>query len=290
MIIMALPCFGVAWAESFFPYPMPPDSMQNFQPRCDYIVSRFWNRCNFDHAMTKPQRFNEAFGDWCRIMAHASADTVYAAVDGLLKRFEKKGGPETLALAQMAEGWLYSDTSSMHSEELMRPFAKAAAHHKKIGKDDKAHFAAIEKVLSASMVGATVPDMQLERPDGSRCHLGELCKGSVLLFFCTPGDPDCSISRIRFDTDPDTRALIDRGELTIISVFPGKPDAAWADDAKNYPANWHNVAMPDADAYFRLGKLPQMYFLNSERKVLAKNLDTDYLLGAFKVTNERRKK
>ncbi len=279
-----------AQQESLFTYPVPPDTMLNFQPRCDYIISRFWDRCNFEQALLHPDEFNKAFGDWVNIMPHASADTVHNAIDRLLARFTKKGGDQALALARLAENWVYSDTAELVSEEIMLPFARVAANHKKIDKADRRHFAAIEKVLTSSMVGQTLPDLEFVRPDGAKGHLSDIARGSVLLFFCDPVDPASSFPRIRLDTDPDTRALIDRGELTIVTIYAAEPDSKWLDNVKDYPENWHNVAIPDAAEYFGKIEPPMLYFLNSGLKVLAKNLSTDYLLGAFKYTNDSRKK
>lgn len=281
---------GAQIQENLFVYPTPPDTMTLFQPRCDYIISRFWNRTNFDQALLHPAEFNKAFGDWVSIMPHASADTVHNAIDRLLARFGKKGGDKTLAVARLAEAWVYSDTSELHSEEIMLPFARAAAAHKKIDKSDRAHFAAIEKIINSSMVGSTLPDLEFFCPDGSKGKLSDIAQGSVLLFFNEPGDPRSSIVRIRFDADPNTQALIEDRELTIVSIYPHKPDAKWTEEAKDYPANWHNVAIEDAAEYFGKIAAPQLYFLNSELKVLAKNMTQEYLLGAFKYTNENRRK
>lgn len=277
-----------ASAEGLFVYPSPPDSVMNLQPRCDYIISRFWDRCNFDQALVHPAEFNKAFGDWVGIMPHASADTVHASIDRLLARFAKKGADKTLALAQLAENWVYSDTSQLYSEEIMLPFATAAAHHKKIDKKERAHFAAIEKVLSSINIGCTLPDLAFTRADGSEGKLSDVCRGSVLLFLNEPDEPECSFMRIRFDTDPNTRELIEDGELTIITVYPLKADEKWTSAAKDYPANWQNVAIEDFDEYFGKVRAPQLYFLNSARKMLAKGMSQDYLLGAFKYTNENR--
>ncbi len=52
-------------------YPMPPDSVMELQPRCDFIISRYWQRCKFDYAMLHRDKFNEAFGEWVTIMPHA---------------------------------------------------------------------------------------------------------------------------------------------------------------------------------------------------------------------------
>lgn len=290
LLILALASPLKMSAVGLFTYPSPPDSMQAFQPRCDYIISRFWERCNFEQAMRHPDEFNTAFGDWMHIMPHASADTVHASIDHLLARFAKKGGAETLALAKMAEAWVYSDTAQLRSEEIVYPFVKAAAHHKKINKEERAHFQQLEKRLDASMVGSTVPDLEFVRADGTKGKLSEVTRGSVLLIFTDPDDAGCSIARIRFDTDPNTRALIERGELSVVNIYPGAPTESWTKSAKDYPANWQNVAIADAYDYFEKGQMPMLYFLDSKRKVLAKELTVDYLLGAFRVTNESRKK
>lgn len=276
--------------EKLFDYPTPPDTMQQLRDRCDYIVSRFWNRCNFERAMREPDKFNADFGAWVNIMPHASADTVYTAIDNLLARFAKKDGATTLRLAQMAEAWLYTDSSEIFSEELILPFVRAAASHKKIAKNDKAHFSNILQILESSTEGATVPEIEYYLPDGSKGRLSNTESGSILLFFAKPLDAACSMARLRLDTDANTRALIKSGQLNIINIFPGEPSEEWIKDTESYPAEWLNVAMPKAEEYFRLKELPEFYFLNSERKILRKDLNLNYLLGAFKVTNESRKK
>lgn len=277
-------------AEPLFSYPVPPDTMQYLQQRCDYIISRFWDRCNFDRAMREPERFNADFGAWINIMPHASSDTVFTAIDNLLGRFTKKNGDVTLRLAQMAENWLYSDTSEIISEELVLPFARAAASHRKIDKQDKAHFRRLLQVLESSMEGASVPDIEYILPDKTKGKLQNTASGSILLMFTEPREAVSSMARLRLDTDPNTRALIKSGQLNIINVFPGEPTEEWFKDAEEYPADWLNIAMPEASEYFRVSSLPEFYFLNSERKILKKGLTLDYLLGAFKVTNESMQK
>ncbi len=269
-------------------YPMPPDSMASLQARCDYIVSRYWERCKFDYAMLHPDKFNAAFGEWLSIMPHASADSVHAAVDNLLARFKKKG-PETLAIARMAREWLHSDTAEMHSDELYMPFALAASTHKKIKKEDRALFAADYKRLSSSSIGQTVPPVEMILPDGRRMNLGEIKGASVLLFFDAPGNVDSSVARIRLQTNPDVRDLIDRGELAILFVNPGEPTEEWKAESAKLPEKWIKAAMPDAGDYFDLRVMPQFMYLNEKHKVLGNNMDYVYLINAFEVANKLQK-
>ena len=180
-----------------FVYPTAPDSITHLQRRCDYIVSRFWDRCNFEVAMLHKDKFNTAFGDWVNIMPHASADTVYNSITRLMNRFPKN--PDVaLQLGQMAEEWVYSDTSQIYSEDIFLPFAQAVRDHKKIGKADKARFARNAKIIESSRVGAKLPDIEFIRPDGTRGNLGEIKSGSVLLFFNHPDCSDCNMARTEY--------------------------------------------------------------------------------------------
>lgn len=279
-----------AASGDLFIYPVPPDTMMALQPRCDYIVSRFWDRCNFGTAFTKPDKLNRAFGDWISIMPHATADTVFHAIDRLMAHFAKKG-PETLQLATLAENWLYSDTAQIHSTELYLPFAKAAANHKKIKKADKARFASHAKIIESSSVGANVPDIPFTYADGSKGSLADINgKGSILLFFNDPDCFDCTMARIRLGADPNTRELIERGELVVLSIYPGEPDEEnWEKAKAAANKEWTAIAMPEAYDYFDLRSTPLFVFLNSRRKVLATDLDVDYLMGAFRTANQAAK-
>lgn len=278
-----------ASAAVLFDYPSPPDSIENLQDRCDYIVGRFWERCNFDRAMLNKAQFASAFSDWVEIMPHASAQTVHASIDNLLERFSKKSDV-TMELARMAERYLYCDSAEIRSEELMLPFAAAAAKVKKAPKEEKAHFENMARILSASSLNATVPPLAFVRLNGSKGNLGEITGKSVLLFFANPDDLDTTVARIRLSSDKNTSELIERGELAVVYINPDIPSAKWAEECKGLPENWTCVSIPDAHKYFDLSTPPNFYFLNSHHDVLAKNLDSDYLLGAFRTANQARKR
>ena len=73
-----------------FTRPVPPDTMMALQPRCDFIVTRFWDRCNFEQAFLHPEKLNAAFGEWVMIMPHASADSAHVAIEKLLQKVENR--------------------------------------------------------------------------------------------------------------------------------------------------------------------------------------------------------
>lgn len=265
-----------------FPYPVPPDTMQLFQNRCNYIVNRFWDRCNFDRAMKEPEKFNTVFGDWISIIPHASADTAHVAIDNLLKRFTKKGDV-TLQLANMAENWLFSDTAQYLSPEVYLPFAKAAATNKKISKADRARYEGQVRILESSSVGATVPPIAIVKSDGTSGTLDEITGNSIFLFFNDPECMECSMARVRFNADPSTQELVKNGELTIVSIYPGETtDESWTKARADIPEGWQCIAMPEAYDYFDIRSLPAFYFLNKDHKVLLSGTNESYFLNSFR--------
>lgn len=292
LVLIALTSFmprGASASGDLFVYPTPPDTMNLLQSRCDFIISRFWDRCNFETAMIHADKFNTAFGDWISIMPMASADSVHASITRLMNRFPKN--PEVaLRLATMAEEWVYSDTSQIYSEDIFLPFAQAARDHKKINKADKARFARHAKIIESSRLGATVPAVPIVYADGTSGNLDQVTKGSVLLFFNDPDCSECNLARVRLDIDFNTNALIDRGELSVVSIYPDEPDAKWKEAAKDFNPKWIICAMPLADEFFDMQGTPKFIFLDSHHKVLAKDMDINYLLGAFQAANSLHKK
>lgn len=279
---------GKAADNELIPRPVPPDTLLNLQPRCDFIINRFWDRCNFEQAFLHPEQLNAAFGEWIMIMPHASADTVHNSIDRLIARFAKSG-PNTLRIAEMAENWLYSDSAQFRSEEVYLPFAKAAASHKKISKAEKARFAQQVQIMETTGLGMTVPDLKFTRSDGSAGSLADAVGSSVLIFINDPDCSDCNLARVRLSADFNTNQLLKDGELTIVSLYPGEPDnREWQDAVKSYPDTWIVGAMPDADLYFDLRESPTLIFLNKNHKVLAKGMPVDHYLNAFRVVNSQK--
>lgn len=287
--LLAAATTAKAASGDLFTYPSPPDTMVTLEARCNFIVSRFWDRCNFGTAFKSPAKLNAAFGDWIAIMPYANADTVYNSIDKLLARFEKKG-PETLSMAMMAENWLYSDTAEMRSTEVYLPFARAAVSNKKISKAEKARFESHVKIIESSSVGSIVPDIPIIYADGSKGSFASVQGASILLFFNDPDCMDCNFARIRLSADPNTRELVERGELTVVSIFTGDiHNDGWQKSIDSTPQGWLTVAMPDADVYFDLRRSPLFSFLNARHRVLVSNLDVDYLLGVFRTANTQSK-
>lgn len=262
-----------------FPYPTPPDDMENLDERCDFIISRFWRQCDFKSALSKQDKLRSTFADWISLMPYANADTVHAAIDQVIAK-NAKSGPLTLALARMAEECVYSDSAEVVSAEIFLPFAKAAAEHKKINAADRKHFAEIVQKIENTTNGKPVKHFEIIQPDGIKGTLDNYRTQIVVLLFNSHKNTDSSITRVRLSADHNINQMIEKGLVTIVSVEPGPANNEWLAATATYPNNWVIGAMPDANDWFELQSdgSPTIYMLDGRHRILSKGLSTDSLM------------
>lgn len=281
LIVALTACSGLRAADGdIFPYPVPPEDMQTLGERCDYLVTHFWDRCDFKSAFSTKDKLNNTFGDWISFMPYATADSVHVAIERLLESV-KKSGPHTLGIARMAESWCYSDTAFIFSEEIYYPFAKAAANHGKIKGDDKALFKKQVQIIENTYTDGRIKHLEYTTLDGQRHSLDETRTQIIILMFGDYENDNCALSRIRLSADINATALIKAGLLTVINIQPSAAGDEWRGAASSYPADWVNGASADAAEYFPLRRSPEFYLIDSRHRILAKNFDIEGLLNAL---------
>lgn len=280
LAVLALAPVATAADGDLFPYPKPPEDMSGLTERCDFLVGRFWNQCDFKGAMSKKDKFDNTFGDWISFMPYATADTVHAAIDRLIKKNEKNG-PVTLELARMAEKWAHSDTTDTYSDEIFLPFAKAAATHKKIPAAERARFESQVKIMENTVLGQPVGHLDYVKTDGTKASLADTRTQLIVLFFNDHECDDCNMARVRLSADINATALIKAGVLTVLSIEPGDASTEWLAAAASYPQEWIIGSSADADEYFSLREFPSIYLLDSRHRLLAKEMNIDSLLATL---------
>ena len=282
--IFTLICLTSSAQDSFFQYPTPPESIEGFYPRCNYIVEHFWDRCEMKNAFSSKVKFKKAFNDYVSFAIYAGKDTVFASIDNLIDRVSKQ--PKNLVtLGLIAEECLYCDSAELYSEELYYPFAKAIAFSKKISQAEKARFARQEKILANSQVGMVAPDFSFVMSDGQKSNFGQHKGCRTILMFSDPNCDDCRMLFVRLSADFNMRQLIEKGQIRFVAINPGEADNDWKMAVKDFPATWIVGASEEVEEYFDLDNLPATYYLDSEQKILSKTIDSNKLLEMFRMLN-----
>lgn len=268
-----------------FPYPVPPADMERLDERCDYIITRFWQQCDFKSAMSKSDKLRSTFADWISMMPYANADSVHKAIDKVILTVSKSA-PQTLMLAQMAEAFTYSDSADIRSAEIFLPFAKAAANHKKIDAQNREYYSKIVQRLENVRNGKPVQHLEFITPDKRKGSLKDYHTQMIAIIFNSHDNFDSSLARIRLSVEPNVKHLLERGLLTIISIEPGEASPEWVKETESYPQNWVIGAAPDAADWFEITSEPTIFLLDGRHKVLASKISTDGLINVL--TNLRQ--
>lgn len=270
--------------DTYFPYPTPPEDMTVLQERTNYMIYHFWDRCNWKSAFSSVEKFKGAFDDYLSFMfiPGASVDTINLSIDNLIKNIQKTP-KNLLKLGELAENALYGDSAAYWSDELYLPFAKAIATNKKISNAEKARYKLHTQILSHCQEGMIVPSFTFETREGNEVAIDTITAPTIILVFSDPDCDDCALARVRLSANIKANQLINSGYLKVISIYPGEADEDWRQKVSNYPDNWLVGAYPNADLYYDLRLSPAIYMLNSQRRIIKKNLRIEHLINAFSV-------
>lgn len=272
--------------STYFPYPQVPDDIVVLSSRCNYLVDKFWDRCNLKQSFSALDKLEGAFIDWVSFMPYATTDTVFPAIDRFLANVAKVGPEEHLAIAKMAERRIYSDSAEVFSEELYLPFCASVAANKKVNKAEKEHFAAQARVIGSSGLGKTVPAFDFTGADGSKKNFADVIASRVILLFLDPNSMDCNLAKVRISADYNTNRLIENNLVKVVALYPTAVTDEIKAEMEACPDNWIVGSMPDAALDFDLSGTPPIYYLDARHKVLGKNLGVEQLLVGVRAINQ----
>lgn len=286
--VLALVGLGqTAKADTYFPYPIVPDSVATFQGRCNYLADHFWDFCEMSKAFSAKQKMAQELKVYLSIVANAEPDVALRGVNTLMKKLEKQP-KDQLFMASVAESQLYGDTAELWIDALYLPFAEAVASNKKVSKAEKARFAQQAEVLRNSLVGSKAPSLPYTKRDGSAGNLENDSAEVVVVFFNDPDCSSCNLARIRLDADISMTELIKEGLVKVVAITLAEPDEEWKKAVEGYPASWTVGAAPDADLTIDLrASTPDFYILGRHNIIRYKHLNIDQVLDIARQLKKR---
>ncbi|MGM9853683.1 MAG: DUF5106 domain-containing protein [Muribaculaceae bacterium] len=268
--------------------PSPPDRLTTLSQRCNYIIDNYWKTFNPKSSFSSQERLNHTLGTFFGFVPYATADTVFMSIDHLLQQVAKAKPQNLLDLARMAEGWTYSDTAEVRSDELYFPFVEAVALNKKVKGAEKERFVYQYRQLLGSRLSQPAPDFEMTLRDGSRKKFSEVTPRHVILLFYDPDCDDCRAAKTRLDADFTISTLIKRRQAAVVAVYTGD-DPNWAEASKDLPETWVVGHAPEAETLYTMTAQPEIYYiLGDTREIQAKDLSATELIEAFRQTFTRR--
>ena len=274
LISAVMPALG---EDTYFPYPQAPDEMQNLTQRSNYIVDRFWERCNFSNAFLSRDKMKQAFTDYINIIPYATTDTVEISIDNLIGKVRKQP-KDLLTLAQIAQETMYGPDAEFWSDDLYLPFVRAVVANKKIPKADKAPFRKQLKVLENCQTGIPAPGIDLTLRDGTKFNTDSLKAPLTILFVNSPDCTDCMMDRVKLAANVSAIRHIDDGKLQIVVIGTVPYSTEWAESMSAVPQTWVAGTNPDIDTILDIRIKPEIYILGSNHKILVKHATMDNII------------
>lgn len=286
LLSLAVPSRAQQSSDTYFPYPMPPDSITNLNRRCNFLLEHFWDYCDLKKAFSSKAKMRQAFADFLSFMPYADQDKVHEAVATLGKKLDKQPD-DLLFLAEEAEAQVMGDSCQYYSEEVFLAFAQAVVNNKRVNSTQKLRYEQQLRQIGGTQPGMIAPDLEYTDRNGVKRHLAADSANIVVLYFNDPDCSDCHLARVKLDANIQMTRLIDKNLVKVVCIYPGDYSPEWAEAVASYPQEWIVGAAPEADLVYHIKEFPSFYLLDDTHKIHAKNYSVDEVLEVARRLDQR---
>lgn len=277
-VMLAVSANAQSTPETYFPYPLVPDSIQTLDGRSNFLITHFWDFCDLKKGFSSRAKMAGAFSDYLTFMPYADARVVHRSIAKFIKDLEKQ--PDDLVfIARTAEQMVHSDTSRIFSDELYLPFAQAVVNNKRVKKEDRDYFEPQVKILTGTMFNSRMPDIPYTDRNGNSAVFAPDSTEVLLLFFTEPENSAALLAKARLNADAKATTLIKEGIMKVVAIARTEPGEEWLGFAKTLPEEWVVGANPDIESIYDIRFVPNFYVVDQNGNILLKNASIDQIIN-----------
>ncbi len=284
-------------ADNRFEIPQVPAMISGEAEALDYIVSHYWD--NFysearpgdrDTALVRgfgEKAFREILGQYALLLRTVPTQKALKSCEAFLQSTEKaqiEAGEGTLwKKVTDAYALVMGDPNSPYrNEEFCIPLYQKIAFSPLSSESEKADADATLPLLRLNRLGEKANDFYYTMRNGRTGHLYGIDARYTIIFFSNPGCPNCREVMESLEQFPGIDALIEGKYLAVANIYPDEDLSEWIKYSESYPKNWisaydHLQAIYGTPLY-NIRAIPSVYLLDGEKRVLLKDVPTEYLL------------
>ncbi len=259
------------------PLPEVPVLLQTPESRAAYVVEHFWDAMDFkDISRSRDRDFMEQnFVNYISLFPLADTAVCRASAVNLLRRAEADAAAYRL-LIELAEQYLYDAGSPMLNETCYTWFLEEIMRSKQLKKSERIRPQQQLEVVRKNREGTPAADFAYETSDGQRHTLYGTTGEYILLLFYDPTCEHCkeTIDELRHDVYVSLRTA--GGRLRVLAVCVDTARESWLQHLAVVPENWtagfDADGVIDSDERYVLRAMPSLYLLDSDKKVLLKDV------------------
>lgn len=259
-------------ATRLMEYPEVPDRLTKPNLRADYMVEHLWDKVDLEKtAITDRQAFVDAFTDYLSMFAVADVPEVEKAVAKFVNRIQKNSSNLQLLLDAL-EVLVYDPRSQYCSDDVYQIFGAELEKCKNVDAQRRRVIGQRVSALKNSRKGATVGGLTLRSGD-RQVEIEDLSSDCIILIVNVEGNFDTNFLKIRLSADLATQRLVEKGAVSIISVYDKSMSSRSGDEP-----NWYVAEVSNVDAMFDTRVVPAVYVLDKARKIVTKFPSDEQLL------------
>ena len=255
--------------KPLFEYPEVPEKLTKPNLRANFMVAHLWEKYPLDkEPIADAASFHETFTDYLSFFTIADRDEVEKSIKNYVERVAKNERNLYLTVG-ILDAEVLNIYGSFCSDDVYT-IKHVPGELKDVMKDNM-------RVLANSTVGTAVADMPLAKSPSGATSLAGIASEYTILFFNAPDCVDCSIYKVRLKANLAANTLIEAGVLSIVSVYP----EGQTDGIDGEAANWNVASLPDFGKAYDMRIRPAVYFLDGEKRIVAKFVEIDNLLSTL---------
>ncbi len=245
--------------------------------------SHFWDNVNFADTTishNSPQ-LQQAFLQWAEYTHY-----LYAALDTVASQrviIQAQHHPHAVvALMDMANQLFVDPNSPLRCEEIYIAMLQEALK----APIDDTHKALYNGQLDIAMMnrkGTQAADINYITEDGITGSLYNISAPYTLLYFFNPDCHDCERVTSVIATNQRINTLINADSLKVVAIYPDKDLTAWNKHIGKNPKSCitAKLSTPAERDKYDLPAIPNLYLLDSNKKVLLKDAPIEQIVSFF---------
>lgn len=266
-----------------FTYPVPPDSVCGRQDRINYMTNHFWS----EKTITDTTYFQgpKLLLDYLYLLKQTDEQQKY--IQSFVSLACKQENTFGLILYWL-DNILYDSSSPHYNEKLYLSLMNAVINSNADSVVKLIPRQRIE-IINKNQVGKQANNFSFFNKEGKTNSLYKIDAPQIILLF---NNPDCSLCQ---QTEKDIvqnellQSLLKSGNLKLLAITPNADYEEWMNHA--YPSNWlvgydRDMAIFEQQLY-DIQRLPCIYLLDKDKRVLLKEADYERLCNYFQSLNSQ---
>lgn len=270
-----------------FPMVTIPEELKNPSKRAEYLISHYWD--NFDFSDTSyislPMVTEQAFADYVNLFDHTDIDEVTIATEKMLNYSSEADKTKHMYnyFLDLYKKYLYDPNSPVRNDEYYIPIVKYILADTISDETSKERAKFALSMMMKNRKGESASNFKFVTPDQKISSLNKLSKVYTLLYFYNPECHACKETLHFLKNSSIISGLISSNKLDILAIYPDQDISLWQQSVSEVPQKWINGFDKDGvvKKLYDLRAIPTLYLLDSQKKVLLKDVNTQTLEDYF---------